>query len=109
MKDNSEEAQNLALGVGAVSGRRFSVADLDACWGDYTTERLRDILNNDYNIDDARADLISLIGSKHDPREKPPEDKNILLCRKCCKPHLLRDEDAGSDREDLRLCVRCFL
>jgi len=68
MKDKSGETQNLVLRVG-VDISRFSVDDLDACWGDYPMERLRDILNGDYTVDDARADLISLIGTKFDTRQ----------------------------------------
>ena len=40
--------------------------------------------------------------------KKESEVKNILLCRNCYNPHRFMDEDAGSDREELRMCVRCF-
>lgn len=36
------------------------------------------------------------------------EPKNISLCKKCYNPHRLQDEDAGSLREELRLCIYCF-
>ena len=48
---------------------RFSMDDLDACWNDYPKERLIDILNGDYAVEDARDDLISLIGTKYDTRK----------------------------------------
>lgn len=47
--------------------RRFTVEDLDACWAadkDYLIE----ILNGDYDLNTAREDLKSLIGSKYDLR-----------------------------------------
>jgi len=33
-------------------------------------------------------------------------DPTGLLCSSCGIPHGLRDEDAGSDREELKLCVK---
>lgn len=73
MKDNltinaSNEAESPAFLVDAVIGR-FSVDDLDACWNDYPKERLTDILNGDYSVEDARDDLRSLIGTKYDARQ----------------------------------------
>lgn len=47
----------------------FTIEDLNACWDDYHKERLIDILNGDYDLNDAREDLRSLIGSKWDYRE----------------------------------------
>jgi hypothetical protein len=34
--------------------------------------------------------------------------KDSILCISCGIPHCLRDEDAGSDREQLRLCKDCY-
>ena len=48
---------------------RFSIEDLDACWNDYLKQRLIDILNGDYIVEDARDDLRSLIGTKYDARQ----------------------------------------
>lgn len=48
---------------------RFSVDDIHACWNDYPIERLVDILNGDYKLDEARDDLRSLIGTKYDLRK----------------------------------------
>ena len=45
----------------------FSEEDVDACWS-YYKQYLVDILNGDYNLDDARADLKGLIGSQWDDR-----------------------------------------
>ena len=33
---------------------------------------------------------------------------NINNCSTCGKPHFLNDEDAGSDREIKRQCVKCY-
>lgn len=62
LKENSEEKLNIS-GV----MHRFTKEDLDACW-DYYKQYLIDILNGDYKVEDAREDLLSLIGSKWDSR-----------------------------------------
>ena len=36
-------------------------------------------------------------------------DVDLTKCYECGRPHRLADEDAGSDREQARLCVKCFL
>ena len=66
--NDSNEAENPAFLVGAVISR-FSMEDLEACWNDYPKERLIDILNGDYTVEDARDDLRSLIGTKYDSRQ----------------------------------------
>ena len=33
--------------------------------------------------------------------------QNVRNCSKCGNPHLLRDEDAGTEREIQRLCINC--
>lgn len=48
---------------------RFTEDDIDACWEYYKTY-LVEILNGDYNLEDAREDLESLIDSKYDLRNK---------------------------------------
>lgn len=39
----------------------------------------------------------------------PSIKKEQTICLDCGKPHYLNDEDAGSDREIKRLCVKCYL
>jgi|GEM_PF-2721877 hypothetical protein len=46
---------------------KFTEEDIVDCW-DAHVFYLMGILNGDYNIDEAREDLRSLIGSKYDPR-----------------------------------------
>ena len=66
--ENLNEPKTPALQQGDVIGR-FTLEDLDACWNDYPKERLIDILNGDYTVEDARDDLRSLIGTKYDVRQ----------------------------------------
>ena len=49
--------------------KRFTEADLDNCWEHYKAY-LIEILNGDYDLDVAREDLLSLIGSNFDKRIK---------------------------------------
>lgn len=48
---------------------RFTEEDLDNCWQYYKCY-LIDILNGDYDLEEAREDLRGLIGSEHDKRNK---------------------------------------
>ena len=45
----------------------FIEEDLDNCWEHYKVY-LIELLNGNYNLDEARKDLFSLIGSKYDKR-----------------------------------------
>lgn len=46
---------------------KFTEEDLDNCWRHYKSY-LIDILNGDYDLQEAREDLRGLIGSEYDPR-----------------------------------------
>jgi len=46
----------------------FTDEDIRVLWQDHAYGYFLDILNGKYDIDDARADLRSLIGSIYDPR-----------------------------------------
>ena len=48
-------------------GLKFTVEDLENCWS-YYKDYLIDILNGDYDINEAREDLKSLIGAEFDKR-----------------------------------------
>ena len=50
----------------------FSPEDVLACWN-YHLEYLVDILNGEYDIEQARDDLRGLVGSKYDPRSMKGE------------------------------------
>ena len=65
--EQNSQKDTKALHIGGVIRRLFTVEDIDACW-DYYKEYLVDILNGEYKIEDAREDLASLIGTKHDDR-----------------------------------------
>ena len=51
----------------------FTMDDMNSCWLDYPKERLLDILNGNYSVEDARSDLMSLIGTRWDSRIKDIE------------------------------------
>ena len=46
---------------------KITEADIVACWS-WSMSYLVDILNREYAVKTAREDLLSLIGSKYDPR-----------------------------------------
>lgn len=49
---------------------KITEADLDACWPHYK-QYLVDILNGEYLPQDAREDIMNLIGSEYDNRVQP--------------------------------------
>jgi hypothetical protein len=52
-----------------MKNNKFTEEDLDACW-QYAKDYLIDILNGDYDLEEARIDLRGLIGSEFDERIK---------------------------------------
>lgn len=52
-----------------MSNEKFTEEDLDACWI-YYKSYLVDILNGEYDLDQAREDLRGLINSEYDKRVK---------------------------------------
>jgi len=59
MTDNKQEEKKIV----------FTEEDLDNCWC-YYKSYLIDILNEDYDLEQARDDLKGLIGSEYDARTK---------------------------------------
>ena len=56
-----------------MSEKPITEKDIESCWP-RALSYLADILNGEYALEEARADIRSLIGSKHDPR--PHESRN---------------------------------
>lgn len=54
--------------------RKFTEDDLYACWPAYTTYFL-EVLNGEYDLQEAREDLGGLIGSPYDPRTEEYHDR----------------------------------
>lgn len=59
--------------------RRFVEEDFDNCWAHYKSYFI-DVLNGDYDLNEAREDLNGLVGSEHDNRTKVI-DKHNNTCR----------------------------
>lgn len=53
----------------------FCKEDLYNCWQPYTIDYFIDILNGTYDLETAREDLKSLIGSKYDARTENKDEK----------------------------------
>jgi hypothetical protein len=62
-----EELQNIIETDNIETTHRFTKEDLDNCWQHYKSYFV-DVLNGDYDLNTAREDLLSLIGSKYDNR-----------------------------------------
>ncbi len=54
---------------------KFTEEDIDNCWRFYKSY-LVDVLNGDYDLDEAREDLRGLIGGKFDKRTNKVGTKN---------------------------------
>lgn len=55
---------------------KFTEDDLDNCW-DYYKSYLVDILNGEYDLDEARSDLRGLVGTKFDQRNSTKDNKGV--------------------------------
>ena len=53
---------------GGIVSEEFTEDDLDNCWPHHKAYFV-DVLNKEYDLDEAISDLKSLVGSKHDPRK----------------------------------------
>lgn len=51
-----------------MSEQRITPEDVLACWPVHYLEYLTDILNGTYTVEDARSDLLGLVGSHWDSR-----------------------------------------
>jgi len=47
---------------------KFTEDDLTFCWPHFSVDYFLEVLNGEYKLEDAREDLLSLIGSKYDQR-----------------------------------------
>lgn len=54
--------------VGSEVEPKFTEEDLRSCWQGHHVSYLIDILNGEYDLNEAREDLKSLIGSVYDTR-----------------------------------------
>lgn len=64
---NLNEPQNQQLNIAGVMRPFFTTDDLENCWA-HSKEYLVDILNGEYDLEDARVDLDGLRGSEWDKR-----------------------------------------
>jgi hypothetical protein len=58
--------------------KKITKDDVEYCWP-YATTYLAEILNGSYDIDEARRDLLSLVGSKYDPRSKDFKEEDLRV------------------------------
>ena len=66
-EQNLDNADTQQLNIAGVMRPFFTTDDLENCWT-YLKEYLVDILNGEYDLEDARIDLDGLRGSEWDKR-----------------------------------------
>ena len=66
-EENLNNAETQQLNIAGVMRPFFTIDDLDNCWNHHK-EYLIDILNGEYDLEDARDDLNGLRGSEWDKR-----------------------------------------
>jgi hypothetical protein len=60
----------------AYKHQEFSEDDINSCWTNWALAYFVDVLNGDYDLNQARNDLRSLKGTKYDLRNQPPSADN---------------------------------
>lgn len=66
-EQNSDNQQTQQLNIAGVMRPFFTTEDLENCWT-HLKEYLVDILNGEYDLEDARVDIDGLRGSEWDKR-----------------------------------------
>jgi len=67
---------------------QFTTEDILTCWTIYADDYFLQVLNGEYDLQQARDDLQSLIGSKYDPRTNGNTQQQVQA-DSAGKPHSL--------------------
>lgn len=80
------------------SDHKISREDILSCWSEYYLDYLVEIVNSDFILKEARGDLLSLIGSKFDSRDKKFYKKPSISC----DPDYITLGESVKEKNDLK-------